>query len=136
MPYAERTDIDNVFGSINVDQWADLNNNQDAQEIADRVEWALETAHAKLNNRLRGGRYAIPFEAPVDPQIVNLEAQLAGLALYDSRGVGDDEDTQDTFSKLRKSLWQEVSKIRAGQIRLDVTDVATSVPQVIAENDS
>jgi phage gp36-like protein len=93
--YAERTDVELAFGQTNVSKWADVNNDEDADDIETRICWALSNGHAYINDRLNGGPYAIPFELPYPTQIILCTAYFAGAFLYDSRGVTDMEDGKE-----------------------------------------
>ena len=88
--YAGRNDIEQIYGVENILKWADLDNDADATKIADRVLWALELSHSRLNDLLRGGPYAIPFTTgTLVHTVVNLQAMLAGVIFYEARGVVD-----------------------------------------------
>jgi len=130
MAYAVRADIELIFGSTNVSKWADLNNDEDAGEITARIVWALTLAEERVNNRLRQGKYDIPF-ATAPTEITDLTARWAGVILYDSRLVIDGEDSD--LSRHEKTVEDRLSKILAGKIKLS-TDVAVATyPQVVLD---
>lgn len=131
MSYADKGDIDLIFGKASVEIWADLNNKRVPLEIKARVDWALALAHAKLNSRLRNGPHTIPFSATYDPIIVDLEARWAGVLLYDGRRVADSEETENTPEHHRVMIDQTIKAILAGTLRLDVDTVVVGYPQVI-----
>lgn len=132
--YAVRADLDLIFGRDNVSKWADLNNNEDADEIAQRVCWALAEAKDYFDDRLRGGPYSIPFEETYPDQIVSMSARWAGVLLYDSRGVQDseDENPRHKLSYHRDAVKKFLREVHAGRIRLEGVDlVATDYPKVV-----
>lgn len=131
MSYADRTDIDNVFGTDNVTTWADLNNSGDAGEVAARVAWALDLSYSRLNARLRGGPYVVPLSEPVDEVVVNMQATMAGLLLHDSRGYDDSGKRRDPLGVHRKVLEADIRMVRAGHLRLDAEGEASAVPAVL-----
>lgn len=135
MPYCTRQDIENIFGRSNVEQWADVNNNSATPEIASRIEWAINLAGSELDARMRGGVYAVPFtDEPFDTLWVNAVARLAGVLLYEGRGITD----VDTFgrpvhplSTHRDMAYEFVRKVRGGAIRLSNAHAFAMYPQNI-----
>ena len=104
MPYAARTDLDDVFGSVNINKWADLENQQDSALITARVNRALLYADAVIDDTLRGGLYALPIEtkaAATPTLIVDIASKLAAVWLYELRGNTDfDPKTGEATHKL------------------------------------
>ncbi len=136
--YSIDADIEARYGVDNVAKWADLNNNLDAAEIAARKLWARTQAQSDIDDALRGGPYTVPFAATYPPAIVDLEATLAGVLLYESRGVQDfDPETgrpQHRLHYQRSRVEKKLKQIRSGAVRLDVATVATAHPQVVSED--
>ena len=134
MTYATRTDIDNVYGSANVTQWADINNTGDPTEIDARVAWALAEADDRIDNRMREGPYAIPFD-PVPRTITNIAARLAGYYLYESRGLIDpDNAAQNQVKPSRDYAERQLDDALSNRIRLDATRTAdTTYPTIPTE---
>jgi phage gp36-like protein len=131
MAYAERGDIDNIFGKDSVDQWADLNNKRIPKEIKARLDWALALAESKVNAALRGGPYVIPFTGTIDPIIVDLTARWAGVLLYDGRRIVDTEDEDSTIDLHRDMCNKTTKMLIGGSLRLDITHTSYTFPQVI-----
>lgn len=90
MAYAERSDVEMVFGADNIAVWADLNNNEAAGEITARIVWAAALADAEIDDTLRNGPYTIPFASPYPVVITDIAARLAGMFLYDARRLHDE----------------------------------------------
>jgi len=136
--YCTRSDIEDLFGPLNVAKWADLDNDQDAAAIAARVARAIEVATAKIDDRLRGGPYSLPIVGD-PPTLVNLAASLAGLWLYESRGVQDfSPETGVPMHRLRwfsEQAEKTLKDLRAGVLRLDVTLVGQGTTAPIVVND-
>jgi len=137
MAYCERTDVESIFGVANVALWADLENNQDEDDIEARITWACDMATTKMNNRLRGGPYAIPFEEPssgegYDAELVNETARWAGVLLYESRGIEDTENASvPKISDHIKQVEAFIRLIRTGRMQLDVAEQTVTYPKVI-----
>lgn len=134
--YAIRTDIEKVFGKDNVKKWASISGNGSADEITSRIAWALENATALINDRLYGGPYDIPFVATLPTQIVNQCATMAGVMLYEARGVADSEDSNEGSHKLRnhrKNFSAFIKGILAGQIRFPALATSISYPKAIID---
>lgn len=95
MTYCADTDIDLAFGRENARKWADVDNNGLNAAILARYEWARENAYAELNSRLATSRYQFPLAEPAEEDegypalLVRMEAFLAGVLMYESRGVTD-----------------------------------------------
>lgn len=123
--YATRSDVEDVFGVVNVDKWADLDDDDDAGKITARITRAILVATARVDDFLRGGPYTIQFTAPIVVPIVDITAKFAGTWLYAARGVADfDEEigkAQDRLQFVRAEAWKDLKNIRSGASVLDVT---------------
>jgi phage gp36-like protein len=131
--YAESKDIELIFGRSNVRKWADVENTESAYEIDQRICWALSEARAYIDDRLRGGRYTIPFTDP-PTRIVSMSARYAGVLLYDSRGITDmseDGKPKHQLSAHRDMVEKFLDQILSGKIRLDTDSDAITYPQVV-----
>ena len=139
--YAGREDVEHIFGKSNVEKWADLNNEEDPIEVAERVAWALNLAESAVNSRLRQGPYSIPFDATsssgsgdngVPLEITDTTARQAGIYLYDGRRISDDpDDDSDELSIHRRTVDRTIKGILGGLIVLDATRQAVDYPRAI-----
>src|SRR5690554_5488534 len=94
MPYSTRSDIEDLYGTVNVETWANIDNgdtdNAGVQTvITARIARAIEYADGQINDRLRDTRYVVPVVkvgGGVPVGIVDIAARLAGAWLYKSRG--------------------------------------------------
>lgn len=120
MSYATRSDIELIFGKANVIKWADVDNNNNKLDILDRITWALESATAFFDNRLRRGPYVIPFVDDLDLEVVNHCARLAGVMLYESRGYEDTENTDGShkLSPHRRIVNHFIAGVLSGRISI------------------
>lgn len=90
--YSSDADIVSVFGTVPVAAWADPDGAEIAEDIAARKELARTVAYERINEVGRATSYRIPFEtaAGETPETIRwLEATLAGIWLYESKGVQD-----------------------------------------------
>jgi hypothetical protein len=143
--YCERSDIETLFGRLNTEKWADLDNQSNATDIAARIASAIAYATSVIDSRLFGSQYDIPIidsdTYDVDRIIIDLCATLAGVWLYEARGIADvDPDTGQAIHRLtwhRKRAEDTIRRIRAGQIQLVADRNADSlgVPSVVKECD-
>lgn len=136
--YAQRQDVEMIFGSQNVEKWADLDNREDQYHIAQRISWALELAKAKIDDTLRDGPYEIPFSAPYPTTIKDVNARWAGVLLYDSRGIQDtDEDgkVNDNLKVHRVYVEDFLKKVLAGKIKPGTRSTHITHPEVYDADD-
>lgn len=144
-PYCVRADVEDVFGSENVVKWADLNNKGEADEVAARIAWAIRWASNEVDSRLRRFIYVLPLanEGSVVPvEVVDVTATLAGVWLYENRGVQDfDPETGVMVHRLewnRKRAERTLQEILAGTRMLDAVPRSPddNVPKVVDEDET
>ena len=138
MAYCDRDNVEDRFGNSNVAAWADLDNDEDAAKILARITAAIVAADADIDDLLRGGMYTIPFDEPPPQAIIGISADLAGVWLYENRGIQDyNPETGAVVHRLKYAddrAWKKLRRIVAGQITLDLTLLDEVVPLV--EDDS
>ena len=124
--YCTRSDIEAKFGPNNVSEWGDLNNNDDAAEITARITAAIAAASADIDDYLRGCPYRLPLanDAGDTPTtITDLAANVAGLWLYENRGVEDvsmrDGRPYHKLSFVTVRVRRTMKEIKDGTRRLD-----------------
>src|SRR5262245_41738985 len=66
--YANRSDVEVIYGTHNINKWADVENDGDVDLIGQRICWALQNSHAQMNDRMAGGPYLVPFIQPYPRQ--------------------------------------------------------------------
>lgn len=139
MPYCVRADIEILFGVNNVALWADLDNDEDADNITARITAAIVTADDFIDSYLRDGPYNLPLADDADavPVLVrDISARLAGTNLYSARGVLDfdsNEDPEDRLQWHRDQAAATLQLIKDRVLNLDVAAKAIqrTVPTVI-----
>ena len=141
--YCERSDVEAVYGLSNVAKWADLDNDGDTEKIEARITKALAWAQEEIDSYFRGGRYALPLVKDDDPPMIILDvaAELAGVWLYENRGVVDfsPESGQPVhrLSWNRKRAYAKIKEIVSGQRVIDADPAVEGsddpVPKAVRE---
>lgn len=127
--YCVRKDLENIYGANNITKWADIDNDGVSTKIDARINWALVLSYDYLNNKLSGGPYTIPLTGRY-PTIINAQAQLASVQLYESRGLTNYTEDDKPIHQLQQGKdWANniIGQIRAGILRLH-----TALPQDIS----
>ncbi|MBL4699642.1 MAG: DUF1320 family protein [Phycisphaeraceae bacterium] len=138
MPYATRTDIEDIFGIENVQTWGNMEAGdvQDAgvlTAIANRITRAITHADDMINAMLSGSDYEIPLNAKPSKSIgliTTASAELAGCWLYEARGLDNKDDEgrpYNRYSAKRKAALQMIKDIADGSIKIDAVAGTTGV---------
>jgi len=133
--YCDGEDVIQCYGERNVEAWADLDNDGDETKISNRIAQAIVSATAHIDDTMRDSIYEIPFttgdsDDTVPRTIADLCAMLAGVWLYESRGVVDfDPNTGQQVHRLswqRRRCQDTLEGLHRGALRLDavLTDEA------------
>ena len=122
--YCTTANIKSVFGSDNVDAWADLNNNDQAGEIAAQIAWAISRASDDIDDYLRGTHYRVPLKtaAGTTPSTIrDLAAMRAGVLLYENRGAEELHSGEPIhrLTSASQKFDQIIAEILSGRRRLD-----------------
>lgn len=125
--YVTRTTLELVFGQANIKRWADLDGDRDEEKIANRINYAIQSASAYIETILRGRNYT---SVTVDDSIKRLITQMAALNLYDAREIIDGDPTADKMSIVRQQVEEYLGKIRRGEIILK-GERTNAVPVVV-----
>lgn len=101
--YCVLSDIESTFGVTNVERWAKLQDSYTAGQITTRVNRAIAIASEDIDDSLRAAGIETPCvdESDATPTtIVQICADLAGVWLYESRGVDDVDRSGNARHKL------------------------------------
>ena len=123
MAYSADTDLYLAFGRTNVRKWADVQNDGLNANITDRIAWAISNADSELDAKLSKSRYQFPLDANsnVPPILTRMSAYLAGVLLYESRGVtdvGQDGKAQHALMWHRQRVDEFVRDIHGRRLEL------------------
>lgn len=120
--YAAQSDIEDIFGVTNVATWSQLDPTQppNTPDI-NRIQRALDYADAKIISFFRNyGNYTTPL-APQNNDVALVtrwDATLAGVWLYQSRGLRDDTRDGNKYTAMAEQVIAEMRPYRA-QDKLD-----------------
>ncbi len=124
MAYCVKADIRHVFGTSNVATWSDLSGNDTDDDT--RITRACTEAEAFIDDYLRGTHYTISLanaSGNTPTSITLMAAQLAGVTLYESRGVEDyaprDGKPVHKLTWYREHVESELENIRNGTRKID-----------------
>jgi phage gp36-like protein len=84
--------MNKYFGTNNVNDWANIDNDSNATTISNRITQAIADASEEVDDFLRSLGYRIPIQTAAGttpPTILRLTMELAGLWLYEARGAED-----------------------------------------------
>lgn len=130
MIYATRQNLETIFGKQNILRWADLDGENNAQDISERIQYACETASSNFEDILRQRRYLFPIT--VSRTVIDLVSRMAALLLYDGREMIDGNGGTDALSLVRQKVEEKLGKIRRGEIILEGIQTKCS-PAVIPD---
>ena len=151
MAYCVRADIEGVFGTENVQTWGNLENGDvlDASvltAIETRITKAIADSQAEIDAKLLGGSYTIPFVEPVETIIRMVSELLAGVTLYEARGVqdfatvdpriegGTERNPAHRLAWHRKRALMMLNELLSGRLQLTLTKTGTNLPEVTPIN--
>lgn len=93
-------------------------------------------ADAQIDDMLRDGPYVIPFADPAPILIMDVSRRLAGVWLYQSRLMVDQENV-NIVKPHQNYAMQILTKIHAGQINLSASRHSdVTYPEIVTDNDS
>lgn len=130
-----RGDIEQIFGTVAVSRWGDLNNNEDADEITARINYRISIADNYMRSTLGNGAWVMPLEGEdIPPILAYYTACLAGVLLYEGRGVQDYDArgfAQHQLSFHKKGVEDFVKGVLFGAISLTplVSNVTSAAPE-------
>lgn len=130
-----RGDIEQIFGTVAVSRWGDLNNNEDDEEITARISYRISIADNYMRSTLGNGAWIMPLEGEdIPPILAYYTACLAGVLLYEGRGVQDYDArgfAQHQLSFHKKGVEDFVKGVLFGAISLTplVSNVTSAAPE-------
>lgn len=131
--WSSRSELETLFGATNISMWADLENTGNAPLIQTAINSALAVATDEAQSLLRGGACG-EITSP-SPALRKAVTQLAGVHLYEARGVKDASEDKSGYHKLTahsRAAREFLLRVSAGQIRLSNQTVnLTNTPAVI-----
>lgn len=123
--YISQTDVENVFGVDNIRTWSDIDASGSTDET--RVAKGISVAEEDVENRFRGGDYAVPFSSAVET-LKDFMAKLAGLWLYENRPKYSSDENNEYYSSMREQIEMDIESYTSGQRKLNITRSETDTP--------
>jgi len=125
------TDLNNVFGSVNVNNWADVNNNADDTEIATRVTWAILMSSQYVLGRLVK-KYDVGLWTTFPTIPFDLVVRRACVELYrHPRGMVDGNESDAAMMSINLEVESKIDQLLSGQLELmDIDEEPRSVPGI------
>lgn len=132
--YTSLVEIENVFGRHNVAQWMRIEDD-DVPTINARMLSFMEESDEQVDSTLLGGVLKIPFVDPVPKLIRQAATLLAGVAVYEARGIIDvNPATDQPMHRLalhKKRADTMLKRIRCGRQRVTGIDMIVKTHPVI-----
>jgi hypothetical protein len=119
-----RDTLETIFGRSNIRKWADLDNDDDEATIAERIAYAIAWAEANFTSLTLGGP-AVPASSVV---VDDVKAKYAGIWLYESRGITDDDATKSPIAHHRKYCENWIRAFMKNSINFTVPTAPFIVP--------
>lgn len=123
--YCTRSDIEATFGVQSVAKWATLQTGYTAEQITARITQAIAVASEDIDDVLRFAGYEIPCvnsSGTTPTTVLQLAADLAGVWLYESRGVDDVDASGNPRHRLQyhyERAQQKLQRIAARTIKIN-----------------
>lgn len=115
-------EVINRFGKDNLLRWLNLDNDEDATQVDQAFQSAIDEAEEEVQNTFQDGRYRVPFTI-VTTKIKRWMIDLTGVYAYGNRGQ-DDEDADNAESgrmtNVEKHTRREMDYYSAGSRRLNI----------------
>jgi len=125
--YCTRSDVEAQFGVKNVERWAKLEDGYTASQITSRINAAIDAVSENIDDMLRAGAFEIPVtdsSGATPASIKEICAVMAGVWLYESRGVDDVDQAGNPRHKLQ--FLAERAERRLEQITARVRKINTA----------
>lgn len=126
--YCVLADIEDLFGATNVATWSKLQSDDSAATILARQTRAIAAVCAKMDAYFRKAGYRIPVvdeDGSTPTEVKDCAATLAGIWLYQARGVDDVDRNGMPANKLRwhyEDALRFLADVRDGNIRINAIE--------------
>lgn len=118
----DRKTLELTFGRDNIFKWADLDNNGDDADVELRIAHALSWAQSHFDSLLKGVP-APPSSVSVDDVVL----KLAGIWLYESRGIAEQDADKSPIAHHRKYCYNWVDAYIKSVIRFSTPNAPSVV---------
>ena len=124
--YCVRSDVEATFGVQNVESWAKLQDSYSAANITTRITRAIAVASEEIDDVLRFAGIEIPCvdeDGSTPTTIEQICADLAGVWLYESRGVDDIDRSGNPRHKLQyhaERAYVKLQRIAERKLKINI----------------
>jgi phage gp36-like protein len=121
--YISQSDIESVYGVENVARWSNLDNSTTLADAA-RIAASIAYAESYVQGRFRQSRYVLPFSGGDMTLVRDWCAKIAGVWLYESRGlqgVGDGQESANAVRSQKTQVNADIDLVLRGSRTLDLT---------------
>lgn len=130
--YCSQADVEQVFGTVNVEKWATLDTSDTSTTRTARIVLAIEITAQEMDDWLRGAHYSVPIPKTVVSGATTLaihpirflNARLAGIFLHDNVLVQNVDPRTgqplDEVTFARTSAQKYLDDITTGKRKLDL----------------
>lgn len=113
-----RADLENIFGSVNIAKWADVNNTENDDVMEDRITWAIGIASNYILGKL-ARKYKVADWTVFPAIIFDLVARRSGIELYRTpRGITDGAEMSGAILEIDRELETRLNLVLAGALIL------------------
>jgi hypothetical protein len=117
----DRKTLELTFGRDNIFKWADLDNNSDEADVELRIAHALAWAQSHFESMLKGSP-----EPPSSITVEDVILKFAGIWLYESRGITEQDADRSPVAHHRKYCYDWVDAYIKSAVRF-TTPTAPSI---------
>lgn len=120
--YGTRAGIEGIYGATDVSAYADVNDNQDADDIAAQIDRARRAMYNRINLALAKAGLTAPATSDNFSQfdiLADVENELAGVWLYFKRGKNDNDPNGPAQMQWH---WDNAMSVLDQAIGVDVGD--------------
>ena len=129
-----QSDLVNIYGTSNINQWGSVDNDGDDVAIANRVTWAITQGANYVLGRLER-KFAFSTFTTLPSLVFNLIVMRAGIELYKMpRGLVDGDPASAMINAQKLEVDSQLDQIISGQIDLIDLDDADTPSRIIHVN--
>lgn len=111
----DRTLLETLFGKKNIATWADLDNDKDQDAIDARIAYALSWAPSYLTSLT----LTRPMASITSVVVEDLLGRLAGIWLYENRGITGEDQTTSPIAHHRTYTFRWIKSYLVGSANTD-----------------
>ena len=134
--YTDSTKIEAQFGVENVHKWLGIDDTDEAVDYALRMYALIAAAESQIDDLLRRSTLTVPFTTTIPSVVSDVATALAGVRMYESRGVTDfNPETgvpQHRLHYQKKEAEKKLAIMCTGQLRV-AGDEGVRYPAIVED---